>query len=432
MSDSPEIPLAPPAGMRDLLPPDAATRRALVDVLLERFRLHGYELVTTPVFEHAGVIERGLWSIDRRELFRFVEPESGEVALLRPDITPQIARIVATQLADRPAPWRLCYAGSVIRQRRDRARRPRRVFQAGVELIGRGDIQADLEGIRLADDALEAVGLAGHVVELHLPSLGWGALAAVEAGARPTAAEALARKDAASLEEVLRGTTVERQARDRLLAMTGLYGDPGVLEAARPLFDAPAEREALDRLDHMIAALRGRPLRGSLQVDLGEVRDMAYYSGISFAILADGPGEPVGGGGRYDDLLTRFDAPAPATGFGLDVGNLEWALRAQGTPPNGVEPGRVVVFGGSAPDREALARDARTTGLTAAVLDAAGPAEALAYAEAWGYDAAVELGPRALTARRREDGAERRLPRAEQPWAALRRWIDGGSEEADG
>ena len=99
--------LAPPAGMRDLLHPESDARRALGARLLRTFALHGYDLVTTPPFDHAEVLERGLAAVDRRDLLRFVEPETGEVALLRPDITPQIARIVATRLADRPAPWRL-------------------------------------------------------------------------------------------------------------------------------------------------------------------------------------------------------------------------------------------------------------------------------------------------------------------------------------
>src|SRR5690606_5556749 len=133
------FPLAPPSGMRDLLPPEAAARSWLSRRVTQVFEAWGYELVTTPPFEHAEVIERGLETVDRRDLLRFVEPESGEVALLRPDITPQIARIVATRLADRPPPFRLCYAGSVIRQRRGRARKQRQIVQAGVEHVGGGD-----------------------------------------------------------------------------------------------------------------------------------------------------------------------------------------------------------------------------------------------------------------------------------------------------
>jgi ATP phosphoribosyltransferase regulatory subunit len=100
-----------PAGMRDLLPPVARRQGELARRVTHCFELHGYEIVTLPVFEYAEVLERGLGALDSDEVLRFVEPESGEVVALRPDMTPQIARILATRLADLPGPARLCYHG---------------------------------------------------------------------------------------------------------------------------------------------------------------------------------------------------------------------------------------------------------------------------------------------------------------------------------
>src|SRR6185369_9770065 len=139
-----------PAGMRDLLPPDAARRRNLSRRLLDHFALHGYQIVTPPAFELAEVLERGLGTLDPRDVLRFVEPESGEVAALRPDMTPQIARIAATRLADRPLPMRLCYEGTVLRRRQERARKHRQIPQAGVELLGVAGPDGDLELLSLA------------------------------------------------------------------------------------------------------------------------------------------------------------------------------------------------------------------------------------------------------------------------------------------
>src|SRR4051812_49362940 len=92
-----------PAGMRDLLPEETIARRAIARAFLGRAELFGYETVTPPVFEYAETIERGLGTLDPREIVRFVEPETGEVVALRPDVTPQIARLVATRLSSRPA-----------------------------------------------------------------------------------------------------------------------------------------------------------------------------------------------------------------------------------------------------------------------------------------------------------------------------------------
>src|SRR5271167_1237723 len=148
-----------PAGMRDLLPEEAAMRRSLARSVLDRFALHGYALVTPPVFEFAEVLERGLGRLDPTDVLRFVEPESGEVAALRPDMTPQIARMIATRLRDRPAPLRIAYEGTVLRRRSGRARKQRQIPQVGVELAGVAGPDGDLELLALVADALLAAGV---------------------------------------------------------------------------------------------------------------------------------------------------------------------------------------------------------------------------------------------------------------------------------
>ncbi len=399
--------------MRDLLPPDAAARAWLGSRLIRCFGRWGYQRVTTPPFEHADVIERGLGPLDRRDLLRFVDPSTGEVALLRPDITPQIARIVATRLHDRPAPHRLAYAASVIRQRRGRARRQRVLAQAGVECIGLAGIDADVEVIQLAARALREVGLTQFRVELGLTSLVRDALAHVEHTPRAEVEAALAHKDRATLEWVLaRESATTRRA---LLGAATLYGSPAeVLRAAKKAFGPdPRLRElgrVVERLETDIP----------LVVDLGEIRGAAYYTGVSFTLLADGPGEAVGGGGRYDGLMARFGAPATAAGFGFDLSNLEWALHAAGRPCTPEREPRFVVAGGAAASRTQLAARLRSAGYVAAVVPVRGRRAALDYAQSWGYDAIVVCKGTTADVERVSDGARQRLPRSLGPlggWA---------------
>ena len=391
--------------MRDLLPPEATARAQLAGRLTALFAAWGYDLVTTPPFEHAEVIERGLDTLDRRDLLRFVEPDTGEVALLRPDITPQIARIVATQLRDRPPPWRLAYAGSLIRQRRGRARRQRQIAQAGVECIGVEGAEADVEVIALAADALDRLGLDGYRVELSLVGLVREALAEVPAEAREAAEAALLRKDVAELARAVAGAG--RETRRRLLGAVDLYGDTSRLGEAKKIFRGAHATAALRELSRVVRRLEERGLGDRLALDLGEGRGFGYYTGVSFTLLAHGPGEPVGGGGRYDGLLARFGAPAPATGFALDLANLEWALAELGRRPEARREVRVLVAGGRAEDRDAAAIAIRAAGVGAAVLPKGGRTAALDYARRWGYEAAVLLGRGGPTAVRLADGAER-------------------------
>ena len=382
--------LAPPKGMRDLLPPASTARARLREKLVHAFRLFGYERVTTPPFEHAEVLERGIETVDPRELMRFVEPDTGEVALLRPDLTPQIARIIATRLANRPPPWRLCYEGTVIRRRHGRARQQRQIFQAGVECVGLEGPRADAEVVRVAATACARVGLPEHHFELAQVRLGQAALAAVPEAARPLAQEAMSRKDGFALEGVLRNAGVPAPARRAPLKLIELFGDRQTIGRARRAFRDAASQEALDELEAVVDRLEGAGLGERLGIDLGEVRGQAYYTGVSVTLLAPGPGAAIGTGGRYDRLLGRFGAPAPATGFAFDVDNLEWALRHAGVETTGrTNPRFVLVAADADLEAEALARALRAKGYATSRVFGPGTDAGIAYAKAWDYDIVI-------------------------------------------
>lgn len=397
--------------MRDLLHPESGSRRALGARLLWTFALHGYDLVTTPPFEHAEVIERGLAAVDRRDVLRFVEPETGEVALLRPDITPQIARIVATRLAARPAPWRLCYDGTVIRRRRGRARRQRQIAQCGVECIGIDGPDGDAEVIALAAEACRAVGLVAFRIELGQVEIGRAALTAVPEGARDAAAEALTQKDGAALDALLRAANVGEAERGRLAALVSLDGPAAsTLARAHELLSDPTSRAGLEDLAAVATRLAALGLGDDVVgVDLGDVRGSTYYTGLRFTVLADGPGEPVGTGGRYDNLLGHFDLPVPATGFGLDLDNLEWALSHCGHPFGAERPARVALCVADPQRRRVIEDTLRGAGIAVAGVPGADEAATLAFARAWGYDAALIAGPSGARLVRVSDGAAKEL-----------------------
>lgn len=393
--------LAPPPGMRDLLFPQSWRRRELLQRLVEYFGRFGYEFTLTPPFELAEVIEPGLTSLDPRELLRFVEPESGEVALLRPDITPQIARIVATLLRERPAPWRLSYEGTVVRRRFGRARRQRQIAQAGVECIGLAGIEADAEVMQLALGACEAVGLSQLRLELGHVRFADGALQALPESLRSAAAEALARKDLHRLDALSEPLTKDQ--RQHLRALPRLFGGLDTLEQARRHLQNEVQERALDELAQIVEKLRSLDLESRLDIDLGELRGRAYYTGVNFQLLAEGPGEALGAGGRYDQLLGRFAFPQPAIGFALDVENLEWALAKGNAAARPPWTPRLAVYAASkaaAPSLSSWLDFLRGEGFRAARLTSGRSAEeAMAFARAWGYDALVRVEAQQLELR---------------------------------
>jgi ATP phosphoribosyltransferase regulatory subunit len=380
------------------------TRTLLWQGLMETFDLYGYQRVTTPPVEYAEVIERGLGTVDRRDLVRFVEPDSGEVALLRPDITPQIARIIATRLQDRPAPWRLCYEGTIVRRRRGRARKQHQVLQCGIECVGLKGPEADAEVIEVAVRACERVGLSDFLVELAQVKIGAEVLDHVPEAARLSVVETLAAKDATKLERLLKDSGVIAAERKRLLMLCDLYGDRSVIADARRRLRNTAARRALDELERVVDKLEAGGLGDRVAIDLGDLRRHSYYTGVSMTLLADGPGEPLGMGGRYDDLLRQYDAPAPATGFAFEVDNVLWALSEAGISLQGKLPLRVVVAGGTYPRRCATAEQWRNSGARAAVIPAKTADEARRYAKAWDYDLLIwQQGKQARLTRMRDN-----------------------------
>ncbi|MBI2896965.1 MAG: ATP phosphoribosyltransferase regulatory subunit [Deltaproteobacteria bacterium] len=319
-----------PLGMRDLYAHEVSLREDVAAAIRSSVREAGYTPVTTPAFEYEDVVARGLGMLDLRELVRFVEPTTGRICVVRPDITAQIARLVATRLKGEPTPLRLCYEGSVVRVPRDRSRPRRQLAQAGVELVGVGAPAGDAEVIALAARAVARAGLGSFLVELADGSLAAAALAEIDPSAHESIRERLAEKDRDGLDRALGAARAPAKARRVLEALPDLWGDASVLARARRTLRTEAARAALAGLEAVAAALDRTDLRASIAFDLGEVRGWGYYTGVRFSILAEGPGVAVASGGRYDTLLGRYGRDERATGFAIDMESLELARDRKG------------------------------------------------------------------------------------------------------
>lgn len=318
--------LSLPAGLRDLLPDHSADLAELSGSLHEVFSSFGYRRVLLPTLERLEVVERGLSPAALAGVLKFVEPGSGEVVAIRPDITPQIARLYASRPDALPAPARLCYDGPVLRAHEARAGRPREVYQAGIELLGEGGASADAEALAVLARALARAGLGAAVIEVGHARFAREVVAAagLPPAARAEAAVALARKDEDALAALARRARGSAAARAALPALAGLYGDRALERAREVAGVAPGAAAALGEVEAAIKLARRRGL-SEVAVDLGEVRGLGYYTGITFAAYAPGAGSEVASGGRYDGLLARFGRPGPAIGFAVD---LEFATQA--------------------------------------------------------------------------------------------------------
>ncbi len=367
--------------MRDLLPPAAYRHAELGRRLVRTFELSGYELVTVPLFEFAEVVERGLGANEAHEVLRFVEPESGAVVSLRPDMTPQVARLVATRLGHAPSPARLCYQGSVLRRRHERARRHRQIPQAGIELVGCEGPEGDLEVLSTAVRALRAAGLSDFVIDLGHARIAASLVAELSAAQAADVLAALEVKDETEMVRRAERHGLEPRKRAALAELPWLHGAEEVWPRAERALAGTTAAPFLTELKRLWEGASSLGLSSEVLVDLGETRDLAYYSGALFQIHAEGPGRPLGAGGRYDGLLERFGADRPAVGFAFGLDDVAWALEHAGRLPD--LPSRVLLGAGAS----ALADLLREHGIAAASAPAG---DVLGYARAWRYSHVID------------------------------------------
>lgn len=381
--------------MRDALQEEISEERALGRAVSRTFALYGYEEVGLPAFEYLDVISRGLGHVGPELLVRFVEPETGQIVALRPDMTPQVARLIASRWPDAPRPLRLSYLGNVLRRRRERARHDIEVVQCGIELVGAEGLEADSEVISATLGAVRAAGLTDIVVDLAHGGIAHGLLASVPVELRTALLADLARKDQSRVASRAEQAGLERELVRTLAALPELQGGAEVMERARGLAGfAPALPlvKELARLGERIArGEHGAPV----VFDLGETRPVPYYTGMMFQVLAEGPGEAVASGGRYDELYARFGVPRAAAGAAVNIDHLAWAasLGRKEKPPRL----RVLVFGST--DEVATGDEGqrglaqvRAQGIPAASLfRSASRAEALEYARLGNYSFVAEM-----------------------------------------
>lgn len=300
-----------PAGLRDLLPPEAAQEARLRETLLACLAARGYELVKPPLIEFEDSLLAGAGAAMAADTFRLMDPVSQRMMGLRADMTLQIARLATTRLARAPRPLRLSYAGDVLRVKGSQLRPERQFLQVGAELIGTNAAGADAEAVLLAAEALGRVGVRAISVDLNSPTLVAALCKSLGCGAAETARlrAALDRKDAAAVAKVGGPAAV---LCGELLGVAG-SADQALPRIAALALPPPAAAEA-KRLTEVAGLVGQAKAELALTVDPVEYRGFEYQTGVSFTLFARGVRGELGRGGRY---LAGNGRGEPATGFTL-------------------------------------------------------------------------------------------------------------------
>lgn len=316
-----------PVGMRDRLPGYFQAKDAIRRSIADEMEKWGYLTIETPTLEYYETVGNASAILDQ-QLFKLLD-QQGDTLVLRPDMTAPIARVAASSLQDQAFPLRLSYHTNLFRAQQREGGRPAEFEQVGVELIGDGTTSADGEVIALMAAALEDTGLkdfriaAGHI--------GFVNALLVDVLGNDERADELRRflyeKNYVGYRWHVKQLPLSTIDKNRLLSLLKLRGGESVLEEASSLSSHPQAKQAIEDLRQLFDVLRAYGVSDLVTLDLNLVMHMSYYTGIVFEGYGNNLGVPLSSGGRYDELLEKFERPAQATGFGIRLDLLAEALQ---------------------------------------------------------------------------------------------------------
>lgn len=328
MIDRKNIEATLPKGVTDFLPEKAAKIGYIEERVRRVFELWGFRRIIAPSLEFQDVITIGLGEELKEKTFRFDDRQTGRLLAIPPDITPQVARIVATRMSGYPLPHRIYYNGRVLRHAEVQSGRSREIFQAGVELIGLDSPEADAEMVAMAVEVMQGLGLDNFKMDMgHIEFFrGIMASSGLNSQIQDRLQEAVGKKDASAVREILEKEAAPDDVKEAIAALPRLFGGREVLATAARVVRNDRSKKALENISQVLDILDIHGVADYLTIDLGETRGLDYHTGITFEGFVGGLGEAVCGGGRYDNLTARYGFPAPATGFAFNILTLLSAL----------------------------------------------------------------------------------------------------------
>jgi len=391
-----------PRGLADRGPAEIAAARQMVEAIRLQFERYGFEPVETPAIEYTDALGKFLPDQDRPNegVFSFQDDDEQWLSL-RYDLTAPLARHFAENFDAVAKPYRTYRFGWVFRNEKPGPGRFRQFMQFDADTVGAPTMAADAEMCMLAADTMEALGIprGSYVVKVNnrkvldgvLESIGLGG--EENAGKRLTVLRAIDKLDRLGPEGVrqllgegrkdesgdfTKGAGLDSEAADRVLAFTSAKGSDAettLQNLSKVVSGSQRGAEGVQELRGIAELAYGD---GRVVVDPSVVRGLEYYTGPVYEVeltfeIPDEKGRPirfgsVGGGGRYDGLVSRFRGePVPATGFSIGVSRLQAALTALGKISAKAAPGPVVVtvFGGTIADYQKLVTTLRGAGIRA-------------------------------------------------------------------
>ena len=315
-----------PEGVRDVYGKECARKLTIENKINNIFNLYGFHNVQTPTFEFFDIFNKERGSVPSKNLYKFFDRE-GNTLVLRPDLTPSIARIAAKNYMDVNVPIKLCYNANTYINNSELQGKLKEITQLGCELIGDDSVEADAEMVALVVNSLKSAGFDKFLVEIGQVDFYKGLLE--ECGFEDDVEEELRvrieNKNFFGVEELLDSKDIPSNVKDTFLKLPSLFGSSDVLDKAKELATNEKSLKAIEKLEEVYSIL----VDYYISFDLGMLSNFNYYTGIIFKAYTYGTGDAIVAGGRYDKLLSQFGKDSAAIGFAVYMDQLLMAMSSQ-------------------------------------------------------------------------------------------------------
>ena len=319
-----------PEGVRDVYGKECARKLTVENKINNIFNLYGFHNVQTPTFEFFDIFNKERGSVPSKNLYKFFDRE-GNTLVLRPDLTPSIARIAAKNYMDVNVPIKLCYNANTYINNSELQGKLKEITQLGCELIGDDSVEADAEMVALVVNSLKSAGFDKFLVEIGQVDFYKGLLE--ECGFEDDVEEELRvrieNKNFFGVEELLDSKDITSNVKDTFLKLPSLFGSSDVLDKAKELATNEKSLKAIEKLEEVYSILVDYGVADYISFDLGMLSNFNYYTGIIFKAYTYGTGDAIVAGGRYDKLLSQFGKDSAAIGFAVYMDQLLMAMSSQ-------------------------------------------------------------------------------------------------------
>lgn len=319
-----------PEGVRDVYGKECAVKLNIENDINNVFNIYGYHNIQTPTFEFFDIFSKEKGSVASKDLYKFFDRE-GNTLVLRPDMTPSIARLVAKNYMDVRVPIKLCYNANTYINNSELQGKLKEITQLGCELINDDSLEADAEMIALVVDSLKATGLHEFLVEIGQVDFYKGLLqeCGLDSEIEQELRTRIENKNNFGVEEILDENHVKGDLKEAFLKLPELFGSVEVLNLAKQLTDNKLALKAVERLEKLYAILDDYGVSKYISFDLGMISNYNYYTGIIFKAYTYGSGDQIVAGGRYDKLIGQFGKSAAAIGFAVYMEQILIAVNGQ-------------------------------------------------------------------------------------------------------